>query len=68
MNVYDRQLAADGRILRALGLVLKRDGHGVAKPAPVPVAAVNAKVSHSEYLRLMAATRSSLDDVRRIAA
>lgn len=35
MNVYDAQLASDGRILHMLGLMLQRDEHGTARPAPL---------------------------------
>lgn len=34
-NVYDRQLASDGRILHFLGLQLQRDAMNVATPKPV---------------------------------
>lgn len=33
-NVYDRQLASDGRILHFLGLMLQRDEHNTATPKP----------------------------------
>lgn len=33
-NVYDRQLMADGRLLHHLGIMLQRDEHNVATPAP----------------------------------
>ena len=36
-NVYDRQLASDGRILHHLGIMLKRDEHNVATPKPIAV-------------------------------
>lgn len=35
MNVYDRQLMTDGRILHHLGLQLQRDAMNVATPKPV---------------------------------
>jgi hypothetical protein len=37
MNVYDEQLANDGRILHALGLMLQRQESGALAPRPVPV-------------------------------
>lgn len=80
-NVYDRQLVNDGRILHHLGVMLARDEHNVARPAPVPAARCawcdaqsgrkpdpSRQESHGICTKHLAQMNADLEAQRRMAA
>lgn len=74
-HFFDRQAAGDGRTLRFIGLMLQRDEHGVASPAPVRCAWCDAEAgrkpdlggneTHGMCPRHHAQTRANLEELRR---
>jgi hypothetical protein len=81
LNVYDRQLISDHRILRSIGLMLQRE-ESVATPKPLPPIVRCAwcdreagikpnpdmNQSHGLCPRHHASIKANLDEMRRMAA